>query len=88
MLPRKAHLSLEVEYADADLALGVVAGGGEGARVAQHGGAAHRHAEHAAVLGANSIALKKGPKKRPEKGTESQFAKNICMNFFDWVEFQ
>ena len=50
MLLSEAHLSLEVEYADADLALGVVAGGGEGARVAEHGGARHRHAQDAAVL--------------------------------------
>ena len=33
-------------------------------------------------------SIKKGTEKRPEKGTESQFAKNICMNFLDWVELQ
>ena len=31
-------------------------------------------------------SIKKGTEKRPEKGTESQFAKNICMKLFDWVK--
>ena len=32
------------------------------------------------LQGGNSIALKKGPEKRPEKGPESKFATSICMN--------
>ena len=37
-------------------------------------------------LGGRFNSIKKGTKKRPEKGTESPFAKNICMNSLYWVE--
>ena len=42
-------LALEVEHADHDFALGVVAGRGQRASVGQHGRAGHGHAQHAAV---------------------------------------
>ena len=45
----EADLALEVEHADHDLALGVVARLGERARVREHRRARDRHAEHAAV---------------------------------------
>ena len=31
-------------------------------------------------------SIKNGTEKRLEKGTESPFAKDICMNFLDWME--
>ena len=40
------------------------------------------------VLGGRLNSIKKGTQKRTEKGTESQLAKNICMNFSDRVELQ
>jgi hypothetical protein len=43
-------LALEVDDADHDLSLGVVARHGGGAAVAQHGGACVRHSHHAPVL--------------------------------------
>ena len=45
------------------------------------------HEEEVQLLknqGRNSIGIEK----RPKKGTESQFPKNICMNFLNWVELQ
>ena len=44
------HVPLEVQDADHDLALGVVAGQGEGPGVGEHGGPAHTHAQHTPVL--------------------------------------
>ena len=39
------------------------------------------------TTGGDSIAIIRD-QKRPEKGTESPFDANICMNFLDWVELQ
>ena len=46
----QSHVPLEVQDADHDLALGVVAGQGEGPGVGEHGGPAHADPQHAAVL--------------------------------------
>ena len=44
------HVPLEVQDADHDLSLGVVAGQGEGTGVGQHGGPADTDPQHTAVL--------------------------------------
>ncbi len=46
----ESGIALEVQDADHDLALGVGAGGGEGARHGEHGGARDGDAEDGAVL--------------------------------------